>query len=67
MAYNERVIQIEKGSSTPIVIFGRMRNKPARHHGRMRFCMLKIILVSICGVKDRGNSDDTSSIHYHLT
>ena len=78
--YNERIIQIEKGSFTPIVFstFGGMGIEAERYHKRLaqlisakrnerydavvnyirtrlRFCLLKSVLMSIRGV--RGRSD----------
>ena len=78
--YNERIIQIEKGSFTPIVFstFGGMGIEAERYHKRLaqlisvkrnerydavinyirtrlRFCLLKSVLMSIRGI--RGRSD----------
>ena len=85
--YNERVLQIEKGSFTPIVMstFGGMGNEAKTHHKRiakliaekrneiysdvisyirtrLRFSLLKSILIGIRGVRGKYIRDKTSPI-----
>ena len=87
--YNERVLQVEKASFTPIVMstFGGMGNEADRHHKRiaelisqkkkesyadvltyvrtrLRFSLLKSILMAIRGIRGRKvkNDDETAPI-----
>ena len=93
--YNERVIQVEKGSFTPIVFstFGGMGKETERYHRRLaqlvankrgetyssvmnfirtrlRFCLLRSVLTSIRGVRDkraaRGYTAPISSLSFNL-
>ena len=83
--YNERIIQIEKGSFTPIVMstFGGMGLEGERYHKRiaelisikrnepypsvieyirtrLRFCLLKSVLMSLRGVRGKVVKEKTS-------
>lgn len=85
--YNERVLQIEKGTFTPIVMSttGGMGNEANRHHKRiatlisnkrnenyadvmnymrtrLRFCLLKSVLMAIRGVRGRQMKENTTPI-----
>ena len=92
--YNERIIQIEKGSFTPIVMstFGGMGVEAERFHKRLarlistkrneeyasvigyirtrlRFCLLKSVLVSLRGVRGKSTKEKISpisSLSYNL-
>ena len=79
-AYNERIIQVEKGSFTPIVVstFGGMGKEAEAYHKRLaqlisnkrnetyshvvnyvrtrlRFCLLKTVLTSVRGVREKSS------------
>jgi hypothetical protein len=85
--YNERVIQVEKGSLTPIVMstFGGMGAEANRFHKRiatlisqkrnerysdvmsyirtrLRFCLLKSVLVAVRGVRGKSTKEKISPI-----
>ena len=85
--YNERIIQVEKGSFTPIVLstFGGMGLEAERFHKRiaqliaakrkddypsvinyirtrLRFCLLKSVLVSLRGVRGKSSAEKISPI-----
>ena len=85
-AYNERILQIEKGSFTPIVMSttGGMGNEATRYHKRiaeliankrkenyadvlnyirtrLRFCLLKSVLISIRGIRGRRSMKEKTS------
>ena len=85
--YNERIIQVEKASFTPIVMstFGGMGEEAARFHKRiaqlisekrkesyshvisyirtrLRFCLLKSVLMSVRGVRGRTTREKISPI-----
>ena len=85
--YNERIIQVEKGSFTPIVMstFGGMGLEAERFHKRiarliankrkddyssvinyirtrLRFCLLKSVLVSLRGVRGKSSAEKISPI-----
>ena len=85
--YNERVIQVEKGSFTPIVMstFGGMGVEAERFHKRiaqliaqkrkedyssvvnyirtrLRFCLLKSVLISLRGVRGKSTAEKISPI-----
>ena len=92
--YNERIIQIEKGSFTPIVMstFGGMGVESERFHKRLaqlisvkrnetyssvvgyirtrlRFCLLKSVLMSLRGVRGKSTRETISpisSLSYNL-
>ena len=93
-AYNERIIQVEKGTFTPIVFstFGGMGPEAERFHKRLaeliaekrnetyssvvnyirtrlRFCLLKSVLMSIRGVRGKNSSEriaPISSLSFNL-
>ena len=93
-AYNERVIQMEKGTFTPIVMStsGRVGNEADRHlkriapliaekrresyadvlnyiRTRLRFCLLKSVLIAIRGLRGKRFKENTtpiSSISFNL-
>ena len=93
-SYNEQLIQIEKGSFTPIVMSttGGMGNEAAKHHKRiamlisekknesyadvlnyvrtrLRFCLLKSVLMAIRGVRSkqqRSNTQPISTLSFNL-
>ena len=90
--YNERVLQVEKGSFTPIVgsTFGGWGNEAQIYHKRiatliamkkneeyadvmnyirtrLRFCLLKSVLVAVRGVRGKGRpAAPLSSISFNL-
>ena len=86
-AYNERVIQVEKGTFTPMVFstFGGMGKEADRFHKRLaqlialkrneeyshivnyvrtrlRFCLLKSVLISLRGVRGKGQKERITPI-----
>ena len=86
-AYNERVLQVEKGSFTPIVMstFGGMGKEASKFQKRiatlisekkkeryadvigymrtrLRFSLLKSVLIAIRGVRGKGSKENTSPI-----
>ena len=85
--YNERVIQVEKGSFTPIVMstFGGAGEEAEKHHKRvatliaqkrnerysdvinyirtrLRFCLLRSVLLAIRGVRGKSLKEKTESV-----
>ena len=85
--YNERIIQVEKGSFTPIVMstFGGMGVEAERFHKRiaelialkrnetyssvinyirtrLRFCLLKSVLISLRGVRGKSTHEKLSPV-----